>query len=504
MFRRTLLALAILPAIVRADPPLAMTARSRVANPAEASGFEVREKINLWEPKQTAIIICDMWDDHWCKSAAKRCAEIAPRMNAVVVEARKRGIFVIHAPSDCMEFYKGAPQRKLAQSAPDAKNLPKDVAAGCRQLPNEPALAVDASDGGCDDATPGKVNFRAWKRQHEAIKIHDDDAISDSGKEIWNLMEARGITNVLLMGVHTNMCVVGRPFGLRQMVKNGKNVVLVRDLTDAMYNPAKPPFVAHRRGTEMIIAHIEAHICPSVTAQDITMHPAPMHVAFVIGEDEYKTEVSLPRFAKEELEKRNVRCTFIYADAKDKNSFPEIAKIKDADLVVISVRRRVPPSDQLAVLREYVESGRPLVGIRTASHAFALRDKPDGWPQFDKDVLGGNYDMHYPNDPKNGPPTVVAQVETSAKHPILTGVAGEFQSKGSLYRNASLAKSATPLLWGKVGTNGNEKELVAWTNSCKGGRVFYTSLGYIEDFQNASFRRLLLNGIFWAMERGAP
>src|SRR5262245_11107506 len=245
--------------------PLAMTARYRVANPAEASSYEVREKTLTWEPKQTAIIICDMWDDHWCKSAAKRCAEIAPRMNAIVEEARKRGVFVIHAPSDCMDFYKDAPQRKLAQSAPIAKNQPKDIAAGCRQLPDEPPMAVDSSDGGCDDATPGKVNFRAWTRQHEAIVIHENDAISDSGKEIWNLMEARGITNVLLMGVHTNMCVVGRPFGLRQMAKNGKNVVLVRDMTDTMYNPARAPYVSHFTGTDLIVEHIEKWVCPTIT-----------------------------------------------------------------------------------------------------------------------------------------------------------------------------------------------------------------------------------------------
>jgi nicotinamidase-related amidase/type 1 glutamine amidotransferase len=502
MFRRTLLALAIFPALAGAQP-LVMTARYRVANPTEASAFEVREKTLKWEPKQTAIIICDMWDDHWCKSAAKRCAEIAPRMNTIVEEARKRGVFVIHAPSDCMDFYKDAPQRKLAQSAPQAKNQPKDVAAGCRQLPDEPALAVDASDGGCDDAAPDKEH-RVWKRQHEAIIIHKNDAISDSGKEIWNLMEARGITNVILMGVHTNMCVVGRPFGLRQMAKNGKNVVLVRDLTDAMYNPKKPPFVTHRRGTELIIAHIEAHICPSVTAADICGEPAAAHVAFVIGEDEYKTEVSLPKFAKEELEKRGVHCTFIFADEKDKNSFPDMAKIKDADLVLISVRRRIPPPEQLMILYEYVESGRPLVGIRTASHAFALRDKQDGWPLFDKDVLGGNYNMHYPNEPKKGPPTVVSRVERSAKHPILTGVAADFESNGSLYKNASLAKTAMPLLWGKQGPDGAEHEFVAWTNAHKGGRIFYTSLGYIEDFDNANFRRLLLNGMFWAMDRPVP
>ncbi len=102
------------------------------------------------------------------------------------------------------------------------------------------------------------------------LRIDEDkDAISDSGVEIWNLLEARGIQNVILMGVHVNMCVAGRPFGLRQMAKNGKHVVLMRDMTDSMYNPARWPYVDHFRGTELFIEHIEKHICPTITSDQI-------------------------------------------------------------------------------------------------------------------------------------------------------------------------------------------------------------------------------------------
>jgi nicotinamidase-related amidase len=96
-----------------------------------------------------------------------------------------------------------------------------------------------------------------WVRQHEGIKIHDGDAISDSGVEIWGLLTQRKIDNVILVGVHTNMCVLGRPFGLRQMAKNGKNVVLMRDMTDTMYNPQRWPYVTHFEGTALIVEHIE-------------------------------------------------------------------------------------------------------------------------------------------------------------------------------------------------------------------------------------------------------
>ena len=497
-----LLAVGLTPALGAADP-ITLTARHRVPNPGDPSGFEVKEKALTWEPKATAIVICDMWDKHWCAGATQRVGEMAPRMNAVVTAARANGVFVIHCPSDCMDFYQDTPQRKRAQSAREAADLPKDIVNWCRRVENEPALPIDDSDGGCDDVPPAK-NYRAWKRQHEAIVIADQDAISDNGREVWNLMAAHGIKNVIVMGVHTNMCVLGRPFGLRQMARNGKNVVLARDLTDAMFNPKKRPFVSHRRGTELVIEHVEKYVAPSILSADLCGDAPKPHIAFLIGEDEYKTEITLPEFAKKQLEPRGVRCTFVFADAKDKNSFPGIDKLKDADLVVLSVRRRVPPTDQLAVVREYLESGKPLVGIRTASHAFSLHEKPDGWPGFDKEVLGGDYRMHYDNAPDKGPATVMSIVEGASKNPILTGIPAEFSSKSHLYKNKALAKDATPLLRGRIGPNGNETDFVAWTHVFKGGRIFYTSLGYIDDFKEEPFRRLLTNGIFWALDRPVP
>src|SRR4030095_5539898 len=70
-----------------------------------------------WEAKKTALIICDMWDDHWCKSAARRVDEMAGPLNEVVKAARARGVYIIHAPSTCTAFYDGTPQRKRAQTA---------------------------------------------------------------------------------------------------------------------------------------------------------------------------------------------------------------------------------------------------------------------------------------------------------------------------------------------------------------------------------------------------
>ncbi|MCS7046125.1 MAG: isochorismatase family protein [Gemmataceae bacterium] len=255
-----------------------LTQRYRV--PAAGNSYEVRYKKESWPAKGTAIIVCDVWDAHHCLNAVRRLEEMVPRMNQVLEKARTAGVLIIHAPSDCMAAYRDHPGRKLAVSSPKAKNLPPDIGAWCHKIPAEEKgkYPIDQSDGGEDDdpaehadwhaklKAQGRDPRRPWKAQHPGITIHDHDAISDSGVEIWNLLEARGIHHVILVGVHTNMCVLGRPFGLRQMAKNGKNVVLMRDLTDSMYNPKMPPFVSHFKGTELIIEHIEKYVCPTITS----------------------------------------------------------------------------------------------------------------------------------------------------------------------------------------------------------------------------------------------
>ena len=272
------LLLAFTVSALAAEAPLSFTLQSRA--PAGKTTL-VKEP---WLPSRTAIIVCDMWDLHHCKNAVTREVEMAPRMNEVLEKARKDGVLIIHAPSSCMKPYEGTPARARAKSAPTAARLPDKIAEWCKQIPAEEMAVypLDQTDGGEDDdlaehaawakelAAKGLNPKAPWTKQIDVLRIDQDkDAISDSGVEIWNLLEARNIDNVVLMGVHLNMCVSGRPFGLRQMAKNGKHVVLMRDLTDTMYNPARWPFVSHTRGTELFVAHVEKRICPTITSDQI-------------------------------------------------------------------------------------------------------------------------------------------------------------------------------------------------------------------------------------------
>jgi nicotinamidase-related amidase len=282
-----LLALVLLPAMVMltvtpaADetPVLKLALRSRVSPPGEPA-VAATEKAVTWDPKRTAVIVCDMWDDHWCKSATARVGELAGPMNEMLKAARKQGVFVIHAPSTCTAFYRDTPQRKRATDAPFAKTpLPLATAERWGTAWNWPdgkregVLPIDDSDMGCDCKMKCEIRS-AWTRQTAAIEIADADAITDNGQETWNLLAERKIDNVILCGVHLNMCVLGRPFAIRQMVRMGKTVALMRDMTDTMYDPARPGAKSHFEGTDKVIEHVERYWCPSFSSTAITGKPA--------------------------------------------------------------------------------------------------------------------------------------------------------------------------------------------------------------------------------------
>jgi nicotinamidase-related amidase len=226
------------------------------------------EHVVRWEPLRTAIIICDMWDQNWCKGATERASAMVPRMNRVLDAARGAGVTIIHAPSETMAFYRDAPGRRLVLSAPPVRP-PFPIPRWLNPDPErEPPYPIDDSDGGCDD-TPRCTQGHPWTRQISTLKIVDGDGISDDGQEIYSFLRQRGITNVVLMGVHLNFCVLGRPFGIRAQKLLGMNVVLARDLTQALYNHRMPPYVSLPEADTLMVAHIERYWAPSIPSDDL-------------------------------------------------------------------------------------------------------------------------------------------------------------------------------------------------------------------------------------------
>ena len=235
--------------------------RTRVEEPKGSGQWKEAVTAKDLPVAEAALLLCDGWDKHWCQGANERLARMLPRMAEVVKFLRSKGVQIIHAPSDTMGAYEGTPFRRRAQAAPPVKP-PEPL-----KLP-DPPLPVAASDQGCTEDPPCRV-YKAWSGEHPAIEIAEPDAVTDKGGEVYNLLQQRGIKTLILFGVHTNMCVLHRSFAIKQMTRWGVPCVLVRDLTDTMYNPKRPPHVPHERGTELVVEFIEKHWCPTVLSDDL-------------------------------------------------------------------------------------------------------------------------------------------------------------------------------------------------------------------------------------------
>lgn len=207
-----------------------------------------------------------------------------------------------------------------------------------------------------------------------------------------------------------------------------------------------------------------------------------IRLCMLSGSFEYDSRGSLAIFTEHIRGAAGAECSTVEFESEDDDR--SLAPIDDADVLLVFTRRLNTAGPELERFRAYCNAGRPIVGVRTASHGF------QNWLGFDAEVLGGSYDMHY----GAGPLVRVDEAPGAAGHPILEGTVG-LVSHGSLYRNTPIADDAALLL---TGTTDEATEPVAWTRMNEGGRVFYTSLGHQEDFRDGRFLRLLTNGVLWA------
>ncbi len=199
------------------------------------------------------------------------------------------------------------------------------------------------------------------------------------------------------------------------------------------------------------------------------------------GSFEYDSEASLVVF-QDYIEKNYpVEASLLIYQNEDDNQ--SLESLQDADVLLVFTRRLNTTGKELDRFKAYCAAGKPIVGVRTASHAY------QHWLAFDKEILGGDYHGHY-----GGGIVAHAEINPEAKdHPILQGISN-FDSYGSLYKNPSIAADTTLLL---TGYTEEHTEPVAWTRLHRGGRVFYTSLGHQKDFEVTMFLRLLANAVLW-------
>jgi len=257
-------------------------------------------------------------------------------------------------------------------------------------------------------------------------------------------------------------------------------------------------------------------------------------VVLISGDEEYRSEEILPQMAKVLAKHHGFTCTVLFAiDPKDgaiqpnvNDNIPGLEKLKDADLMVLFTRFRNLPDDQMKHIVDYVESGKPVIGLRTATHAFNIKggkyakytwtSKVAGYEGgFGKQILGETWVAHHGGHGKEGTRGIVATGEE--KHPILKGI-----EPGSIFGTTDVYTVKTPLpgdskvlVLGEVtdsllpdskrveGKKNEPMMPVAWTKTYKGesgntGRIFTTTMGCGEDFLFEGTRRMLVNACYWS------
>lgn len=239
----------------------------------------------------------------------------------------------------------------------------------------------------------------------------------------------------------------------------------------------------------------------SAFADSVKSKPVP-HIVFLITEDElnYEAHKTIPVFAEYLQKKLGYKASVLLGSGpRGAYTYPKMEVLNNADLLVVFARRIALPHQQMKILKAYTAAGKPVVGIRTANHAFTAMDEIaegfEDWPEFVADVLGCKNRGYGPVEPG----TDVSVVSDVRNHPILNGLASQqWHSQGNVYLvDPLLDKKATVLLQGKV----NEiTQPVAWTRMAGRSQVFYTSLGFPADFEMPQFVTLLTNAIKWALK----
>lgn len=442
-----------------------------------------------WKSDEVAIIICDMWDSHHSVTAVRRVNEFAPRLNQVINSLRNKGVTVIHSPSDCMPIYKNHAARRRALSVPLVTDLPESIVSWCHRIPEEEnsSYPIDQSDGGEDEdefenqqwaeklKSEGRNPGTPWLRQTPTLEIKGEDYIASEGDVVWSILKNNKIKHVILSGVHTNMCVLGRPFGLRQMIRCGMDTVLMRDATDVMYNPRRWPYVSHFTGLDLVIRHIEENVCSTITTNQI------------IGGDSFRfacdkrPHIAIVTAAQKMKEWKTFSLRFFDSDFRvsyvDSRAGKGSSDIKDADCLLLS--DSIIDGNLNELIGSYIESAKPIIGagdftFKTMNEVFGVKNS------LQKNTI-------------NKKP-----ISSNLVHPLVYGYEKTTWLIDGDLHNLTEASGVLPISYGQE-KNDSRKTMVSWAYvRPDGGKSCATTLDLLKYKDEAFFQRFLFNAVRWA------
>lgn len=259
------------------------------------------------------------------------------------------------------------------------------------------------------------------------------------------------------------------------------------------------------------------------------------HIVLISGDDEYRSEESMPMMGKLLAEHYGFKCTVLFPiDPKTgdivpsyQNNIPGLEHLETADLMILLTRFRELPDEQTKHFNDFLLAGKPIIGLRTATHAFHIeknkdspyakydwRNKSEGWiGGFGQQILGETWVAHHGDHGKEGTRALIDGPAQLADHPILRGVK-DIWVASDVYTAKNLIPEAKVLVYGQP-TKGMtadaaliwEKSVmpIAWTKEYqieggKKGKVFTTTMGASVDLESADLRKLIVNAAFWSLD----
>ncbi|MBI3869543.1 MAG: NPCBM/NEW2 domain-containing protein [Verrucomicrobia bacterium] len=250
------LALFVLVALVGRSQEISLTLQTR--DPATGAIVLSTEKV---DPRHVGVIAVDVWNYHWCKTATMRVDAFVPRINKALEAARDLGMTVMLCPSDVVDNYVGYPQREAIFALPKIP-VPSVVNVSCPPVPDA---------GGCACGPERCAGNYGWDGMHPGLRIGDADLMPDTQAEVYSICKQRGITHLIYVGFHTQVCLLGKPMGLKAMKTAGLRCVLARDMTDAHpgYDPTRG--FTPDLNTAQVVEHFEKHLAPTIQFQEELM-----------------------------------------------------------------------------------------------------------------------------------------------------------------------------------------------------------------------------------------
>jgi hypothetical protein len=258
------------------------------------------------------------------------------------------------------------------------------------------------------------------------------------------------------------------------------------------------------------------------------------HIVLLSGDEEYRSEETMPQFGKILARRHGFKCTVLFSlneegfiDPENQKNVTGLEALEDADLAIMFFRFRRPPADQAKYIEDYLNSGKPIIGMRTSTHAFNYRSGPykkwadgseeEGWDGgFGRQVFGEQWISHWGYHGRESTRGLLADGQED--HPILRGIEdGDIWGTTDVYEvRKPMMPTVQPLVMGQVldgmfpddepvdGEKNDNMMPVSWTNAYTGSsgktnKVFNTTMGASQDFARPGTRRMMVNAVYWAL-----